>query len=305
MHAATKTRAGTVSLDVAALRAQFPSLESGIAHFDGPGGTQTPAVVGEAIARTLTGPLSNRGTSVASERNADRAVGEFREAMADLLARRPARSRLRTQCDAAHLRLLARARQDLGGGRRDRRVAARPRLQRAAVGAGGAGARRRRAVAAARPGHRRARPVRPRRDRERSHAAGRRGGGIQSARHDPAGRGHRRPGACGRRARLRRRRALRRARVGGCRGPGRGFLRVLAVQVLRAALRGARRRLRRCWSRCTPTSCCPRRTRSPSGSSWARCRTRSWPASPRRSTSSPGSGPRPGRGGIDLWRRTG
>jgi cysteine desulfurase family protein (TIGR01976 family) len=78
-----------VSLDVAALRAQFPSLESGIAHFDGPGGTQTPAVVGDAIARTLTGPLSNRGTSVASERNADDAVEGFREAIADLLAADP------------------------------------------------------------------------------------------------------------------------------------------------------------------------------------------------------------------------
>lgn len=75
-----------MSLDVDALRAHFPSLTSGIAHFDGPGGTQTPAVVGEAIARTLTAPLSNRGTSVASERNADRAVLDFREAMADLLA---------------------------------------------------------------------------------------------------------------------------------------------------------------------------------------------------------------------------
>ncbi len=78
-----------MSLDISALRAQFPSLASGIAHFDGPGGTQTPAVVGEAIARTLTGPLSNRGTSVASERNADDAVTEFRAAMADLLAADP------------------------------------------------------------------------------------------------------------------------------------------------------------------------------------------------------------------------
>lgn len=76
-------------LDVEALRREFPSLESGIAHFDGPGGTQTPAVVGEAIARTLTGPLSNRGTSVASERNADDAVAAFREAIADLLAADP------------------------------------------------------------------------------------------------------------------------------------------------------------------------------------------------------------------------
>ena len=78
-----------VSLDVAALRGEFPSLESGIAHFDGPGGTQTPAVVGAAIARTLTGPLSNRGIAIASERNADDAVDGFREAVADLLGADP------------------------------------------------------------------------------------------------------------------------------------------------------------------------------------------------------------------------
>jgi cysteine desulfurase family protein (TIGR01976 family) len=78
-----------VSLDVAALRRAFPSLQSGIAHFDGPGGTQTPAVVGAAIARTLTGPLSNRGTAIASERNAEDAVSEFRDAVADLLGADP------------------------------------------------------------------------------------------------------------------------------------------------------------------------------------------------------------------------
>ncbi|WP_413316679.1 cysteine desulfurase-like protein [Agrococcus sp. 1P02AA] len=79
----------TASLDVAALRAQFPSLESGLAHFDGPGGTQTPAVVGEAIARTITAPLSNRGTVARSERNADAAVAAFRSAYADLLGADP------------------------------------------------------------------------------------------------------------------------------------------------------------------------------------------------------------------------
>jgi cysteine desulfurase family protein (TIGR01976 family) len=76
--------------DVAALRAQFPSLASGIAHFDGPGGTQAPAVVGEAIARTLTGPLSNRGTGVASEQNAEDTILAFRTALADLLGASPA-----------------------------------------------------------------------------------------------------------------------------------------------------------------------------------------------------------------------
>ena len=79
-----------MTLDVAALRASFPSLASGIAHFDGPGGTQTPAVVGAAIAATLTGPLSNRGTSIASERNADDA--DQRISRRD---RRPARRRRR------------------------------------------------------------------------------------------------------------------------------------------------------------------------------------------------------------------
>jgi len=74
-----------MSLDVAALRAGFPSLASGIAHFDGPGGTQTPAVVGQAIASTLTGPLSNRGTASVSERNAEEAIRAFRLAYSDLL----------------------------------------------------------------------------------------------------------------------------------------------------------------------------------------------------------------------------
>ena len=71
--------------DAAALRDHFPSLASGVAHFDGPGGTQTPRVVAEAIAATLMGPLSNRGTVSESERNADAAVAAFRAAYADLL----------------------------------------------------------------------------------------------------------------------------------------------------------------------------------------------------------------------------
>jgi cysteine desulfurase family protein (TIGR01976 family) len=74
-----------VPFDVAAFREQFPSLDDGVAHFDGPGGTQTPRAVGEAIARTLTGPLSNRGRSTLSERNADDAVTGMRSAVADLL----------------------------------------------------------------------------------------------------------------------------------------------------------------------------------------------------------------------------
>lgn len=78
-----------MTLDVAALRKQFPSLDSGIAHFDGPGGTQTPRPVAEAVANALSGPLSNRGDGVASERNATGFVTEFRAAYADFLGADP------------------------------------------------------------------------------------------------------------------------------------------------------------------------------------------------------------------------
>ncbi len=74
-----------MTYDVTALRSHFPSLQSGIAHFDGPGGTQTPREVGDAMAATLTGPLSNRGTGALSERNADATVIAFRAAFADFL----------------------------------------------------------------------------------------------------------------------------------------------------------------------------------------------------------------------------
>ncbi len=71
--------------DVAELRTHFPSLASGTAHFDGPGGTQTPREVAAAIAATISGPLSNRGSTGASEANADAAVSGFRAAGSDLL----------------------------------------------------------------------------------------------------------------------------------------------------------------------------------------------------------------------------
>ncbi len=70
--------------DVEALRAHFPSLAGGTAYFDGPGGTQTPDVVGEAMRATITAPLSNRGDLTPAERNADAAVVAARSAVADL-----------------------------------------------------------------------------------------------------------------------------------------------------------------------------------------------------------------------------
>jgi cysteine desulfurase family protein (TIGR01976 family) len=79
-----------VTYDITALRALFPALSTGTAHFDGPGGTQTPRPVIEAITRALANPLSNRGQVTAGERNADTIVTEARRAMADLLDAHPA-----------------------------------------------------------------------------------------------------------------------------------------------------------------------------------------------------------------------
>ncbi|MGH3239695.1 MAG: cysteine desulfurase-like protein [Spirillospora sp.] len=75
--------------DVAAVRARFPALKGGSAHFDGPGGTQTPLPVIDAIAGALSGPLSNRGTVTPGERNAEEIVTGARHALADLLEARP------------------------------------------------------------------------------------------------------------------------------------------------------------------------------------------------------------------------
>jgi cysteine desulfurase family protein (TIGR01976 family) len=73
-----------MSYNVERIRSDFPALDSGIAFFDGPGGTQTPRPVGQAISDAVTAPLSNRGTTTVSERNADLIVNEFRSAVADL-----------------------------------------------------------------------------------------------------------------------------------------------------------------------------------------------------------------------------
>ncbi|WP_346620545.1 cysteine desulfurase-like protein [Blastococcus montanus] len=79
-----------MSYDVASVRAHFPSLASGTAHFDGPGGTQVPEQVGRAVAATLTAPIANRGSVTAAERVADETVLAARAAVADLLGADPA-----------------------------------------------------------------------------------------------------------------------------------------------------------------------------------------------------------------------
>lgn len=73
-----------MTFNVAEFRSQFPGLAAGEAYFDGAGGTQTPASVGEAIMAALRAPLSNRGAGSLAARNAARYVEEFRSAYGDL-----------------------------------------------------------------------------------------------------------------------------------------------------------------------------------------------------------------------------
>ena len=74
-----------VTYDVDRIRARIPALADGTAYFDGPGGTQTPDVVADAIADALKSGLSNRGRTTAAERNADDITIAARLAGADLL----------------------------------------------------------------------------------------------------------------------------------------------------------------------------------------------------------------------------
>ncbi|HEX3780373.1 MAG TPA: cysteine desulfurase-like protein [Pseudonocardiaceae bacterium] len=75
--------------DIDALRGHFPALADGAAHFDGPGGSQVPDVVADAVRDTLTSAIANRGRITAAERTAETTVREARAAMADLLAADP------------------------------------------------------------------------------------------------------------------------------------------------------------------------------------------------------------------------
>ena len=78
-----------MAYDVNRLRARVPGLREGAAHFDGPGGTQVPDEVADAVSQTLRAAVSNRGRGTAAERRADDIVTGARQAMADLLGADP------------------------------------------------------------------------------------------------------------------------------------------------------------------------------------------------------------------------
>lgn len=71
------------------LRPHFPALAEGLAHFDGPGGTQVPGVVADAVTQTYRSAVSNRHGGFASSDRADAIVDGARHAVADLLGADP------------------------------------------------------------------------------------------------------------------------------------------------------------------------------------------------------------------------
>jgi cysteine desulfurase family protein (TIGR01976 family) len=79
----------TVALDVTAVRARFSALDTPIAFLDGPGGTQVPDSVIEAMASCLREANANLGGPFETSRRADAVVAEAHEAAARFLGASP------------------------------------------------------------------------------------------------------------------------------------------------------------------------------------------------------------------------
>src|SRR5579884_636613 len=77
------------ALDLAAVRARFPALRSGVAYLDGPGGTQCPDSVIEAIGAYLRESNANVGGAFAASRRSDELVEGAHETAARFLGCRP------------------------------------------------------------------------------------------------------------------------------------------------------------------------------------------------------------------------
>jgi cysteine desulfurase family protein (TIGR01976 family) len=86
----TTETAAPAALDLPYVRSQFPSLTQTVnghpaAFLDGPGGTQVPQRVIEAISNYLRRDNANTGGAYATSRNTDAMLAEARAAMADFL----------------------------------------------------------------------------------------------------------------------------------------------------------------------------------------------------------------------------
>jgi cysteine desulfurase family protein (TIGR01976 family) len=82
--------AGDLELDIASIRARFSALSrsaggSPVVYLDGPGGSQTPDVVAEAVAGYLTTTNANLGGPFVTSQATERLLDDARDAAADFL----------------------------------------------------------------------------------------------------------------------------------------------------------------------------------------------------------------------------
>ena len=143
---AQMSTAPAAALDLDAIRDRFPALRRRVggrpvAYFDGPGGSQVPAAVIEAMSGYLERSNANAGGAFASSRETDALLAAAHEAAGGLRRRGSGRDRLRRQHDHAQLPALARGRAHARARRRGDRHRARPRRQRQPLVPGGRGPR--------------------------------------------------------------------------------------------------------------------------------------------------------------------
>ena len=81
---------GRMVFDISRVRAAYPALAEGYAHFDGAAGTLVAAPVADAIHATLRAAVGNRTTVFAPGRRAIEIVDQARAAVADLVGGDPA-----------------------------------------------------------------------------------------------------------------------------------------------------------------------------------------------------------------------
>jgi cysteine desulfurase family protein (TIGR01976 family) len=76
-------------LDVAAVRERFPALASGAAYLDGPGGSQCPREVLDAVAAYMVRSNANLGGAFPTSAESDHVMARGREAAADFTGAEP------------------------------------------------------------------------------------------------------------------------------------------------------------------------------------------------------------------------
>ncbi len=272
--------------DVEALRAEFPALrrrhgDRPAAFLDGPGGTQVPQRVIDAVADYYTNTNANAGGAFVTSEASDAMTEEAHAAVADFLgAASPEEIKFGYNMSTLTLHIGRSIGATLGPGRRDRGHDPRPRSERQHLGGDGRRPRRHGPQGRHPRGRRHARPRGPRVEAQRADtklvAVGYASNAVGTV--NPVAR-DRRAGPRGRRPHLHRCGGLRAARPDRRARARHRLPRLQRLQVVRARTSGRCTARRRCSTAC-------RRSRS------ARRTIGSRPA-PRPSNRSPGRSRRP------------